>query len=60
MKTNYQFERRQRDLAKKKKQEEKRQRKLAGKLPADGEPGASPDQPEVQAPDATTPGTADK
>ena len=59
MKTNYQFERRQRDLAKKKKQEEKRQRKLAGKLPADGEPGASPDQPEAQAPDATTP-AADK
>ena len=38
MKTNYQFERRQRDLAKKKKQEEKRLRKLAGKLPAEGGP----------------------
>ena len=39
MKTNYQFERRQRDLAKKKKQEEKRQRKLAARNPADGTPG---------------------
>ena len=36
-KPNYQFERRQRDLAKKQKQEEKRQRKLAAKgQPADG------------------------
>jgi hypothetical protein len=33
-KPNYQFERRQRDLAKKKKQEEKRLRKLAAKVPA--------------------------
>lgn len=59
-KTNYQFERRQRDLAKKKKQEEKRQRKLAAKLPAEGDPGASPEQtaPEQPAPqvsDSTTP-----
>ena len=60
MKTNYQFERRQRDLAKKKKQEEKRQRKLAGKLPADGEPGASPEQPEPQGPDAANPTAGDK
>jgi len=29
--TNYSFEKRQKELAKKKKQEEKRQRKLAGK-----------------------------
>lgn len=36
-KTNYQFEKRQRDLAKKRKQEEKRQRKLAGKTSTDGE-----------------------
>ena len=60
MKTNYQFERRQRDLAKKKKQEEKRLRKLAGKLPAEGESGASPEQPEPQAPDALTPVPGDK
>jgi len=60
VKTNYQFERRQRDLAKKKKQEEKRQRKLAAKLPAGGEPDASPEQPEPQGPDALTPATGDK
>lgn len=30
-KTNYRFEKRQRDMAKKRKQEEKRQRKLAAK-----------------------------
>ena len=44
-KPNYQFEKRQRDLAKKNKQEEKRRQKLAGK-PGDvsGEDGAlSPD-----------------
>jgi hypothetical protein len=39
-KLNYRFEKRQRDLAKKKKQEEKRQRKLARKLPVDN---ASPE-----------------
>lgn len=60
MKTNYQFERRQRDLAKKKKQEEKRLRKLAAKLPAEGEPGASPEQPEPQAPDTSVPAAGDK
>ena len=46
-KPNYQFEKRQRDLAKKRKQEEKRQRKLAGKT---GEGGAD---------DASTPGEPD-
>ena len=40
MKPNYQFEKRQRDLAKKRKQEEKRLRKLAEKEA--GEPGAAP------------------
>lgn len=40
-KPNYQFEKRQRDLAKKKKKEEKRLRKLAGKdQPEDGAPEA--------------------
>lgn len=34
-KPNYQFEKRQRDLAKKSKQEEKRRQKLAGKAAAD-------------------------
>jgi hypothetical protein len=34
-KTNYQFEKRQRDLAKKRKQEEKRLRKLATKTETD-------------------------
>jgi len=60
VKTNYQFERRQRDLAKKKKQEEKRLRKLAGKLPAEGEPGASPEQPGPQSTDTATPVAGDK
>ena len=46
-KPNYGFEKRQRDLAKKRKQEEKRQRKLAGKTPA---PDSSTEEP------ATTPG----
>lgn len=58
-KTNYQFERRQRDLAKKKKQEEKRLRKLAAKNPADGGPEASPEQPEPQSPDTATPPAGD-
>jgi hypothetical protein len=35
-KPNYQFEKRQRDLAKKQKQEEKRRQKLAGKTAAEG------------------------
>lgn len=34
-KPNYSFEKRQRDLEKKRKQEEKRLRKLAGKKPAE-------------------------
>ena len=39
-KTNYTFEKRQKELAKKKKQEEKRQRKIApqGEQPANGQP----------------------
>lgn len=50
-KPNYQFEKRQRDLAKKRKQEEKRQRKLAGKVqPDDGVPEASAEQPESERP----------
>lgn len=36
-KTNYRFEKRQRDMAKKRKQEEKRQRKLAAKAEAGGD-----------------------
>jgi hypothetical protein len=38
-KTNYQFEKRQRDLAKKRKQEEKRLRKLAAKESKDADGG---------------------
>jgi len=46
-KLNYRFEKRQRDLAKKKKQEEKRQRKLARKIPMnDVGPETSANQPE--------------
>ena len=41
MKPNYQFEKRQRDLVKKRKQEEKRLRKLAEKA-AEGGDGAAP------------------
>lgn len=45
-KPNYQFERRQRDLAKKRKQEEKRLRKLAAKAqPEEGAPDASVEPP---------------
>jgi len=40
-KPNYSFEKRQRDLEKKRKQEEKRLRKLAEKKPADGDQPAS-------------------
>ena len=41
-KPNYQFEKRQRDLAKKSKQEEKRRQKLADKAAADGDSPAEP------------------
>ncbi|HEY6281367.1 MAG TPA: hypothetical protein VIW72_06205 [Burkholderiales bacterium] len=52
-KSNYQFEKRQRDLTKKRKQEEKRQRKLAKKIPADdASPEASADRPEPTESDA--------
>ena len=55
-KPNYQFERRQRDLAKKRKQEEKRQRKLAGKAQADdGVPEAPADPTAPEQPDASGP-----
>jgi hypothetical protein len=43
---NYSYEKRQRELAKKRKAEEKRQRKLSGK-PADD---AAAPEPEIQAP----------
>ena len=43
-KPNYQYEKRQKDIAKKKKQEEKRLRKLEKK---NLESGANPDQPAV-------------
>ena len=52
-KTNYQFEKRQRDLAKKRKQEEKRQRKLAARSPGEGESTETPtDRPESAIDDA--------
>jgi len=44
-KPNYQYEKRQKDIAKKKKQEEKRLRKLEKKNP---ESGANPEQPAVE------------
>ena len=50
-KSNYQFERRQRDLAKKRKQEEKRQRKLAARVPSgDGSPAVAPEAPGPEKP----------
>lgn len=48
-KTNYTFEKRQKELAKKKKQEEKRQRKIA---PQGGQP--QNDQPPTPAEESTT------
>ena len=51
-KPNYEFEKRQKDLAKKKKQEEKRLRKLSKKEGAI-DPAADPNQP--QGGDKTTP-----
>ncbi len=56
---NYSYEKRQRELAKKRKAEEKRQRKLSGK-PADDSPGteAEGDAPaEGAAPDTSEPQT---
>lgn len=49
MKPNYQFEKRQRDLAKRKKQEEKRLRKLAEKAAAaDTSPALAAEQVEPE------------
>lgn len=63
-KPNYQFEKRQRDLAKKQKQEEKRRQKLAGKAAAESEPdtAAAPpageaDASPVPAPEGGSPGS---
>lgn len=51
-KPNYQYEKRQRDLAKKNKKEEKRRQKLANKAAGD-ENGADPaDQSEAAAPES--------
>ncbi|MGC2520484.1 MAG: hypothetical protein WA373_15415 [Burkholderiales bacterium] len=50
-KPNYQFEKRQRDLRKKQKQEEKRLRKIAGKNVAEGgSPEGAADLPESTQP----------
>jgi len=58
-KPNYQYEKRQKDIAKKKKQEEKRLRKLEKKQL---ESGANPDQPaaegETNSPAVERPGNA--
>ncbi len=67
-KPNYQFEKRQRDLAKKRKQEEKLRQKLANKNAADGtgtEPDAAANPPEAAPPedgsaDAASPDSAPK
>ncbi len=44
-KPNYQFEKRQRDLAKKSKQEEKRRKKLEAKAAEDGNPESTTNPP---------------
>lgn len=49
-KPNYQFEKRQRDLAKKKKQEEKRLRKLAEKTGVDDGASGVANEPSATAP----------
>jgi len=49
-KANYGFEKRQRELAKKKKQEEKRLRKAAEKNPAPAEGEAAPESADTTAP----------
>ena len=52
-KPNYQFEKRQRDLAKKNKQEEKRRQKLAGNAGATPADSQLPDEPDADGlPDA--------
>lgn len=53
-KTNYRFEKRQRDMAKKRKQEEKRQRKLAAK--AGAESGADAGDGGAERPELTPSG----
>ncbi len=51
-KPNYSFEKRQRELAKKKKKEEKVKEKAGRKIGADGEPEAAADDAEGTAPAA--------
>lgn len=52
-KPNYQFEKRQRDLAKKRKQEEKQRQKLANKAAVDGSgTDVAENPPEAAPPDA--------
>lgn len=57
-KPNYQFEKRQRDLAKKRKQEEKRLQKLAGKsAQSSGENEAETENPPETSSNPLLPGT---
>jgi len=51
-KPNYSFEKRQRELAKKKKKEEKVKEKAGRKIGADGEPEAAADEGDASAPPA--------
>ena len=47
--SSYSFQKRQKELARKKKKEEKRQRKLEKKaLKAEGHPAEIPDEPEIE------------
>ncbi len=52
-KPNYQYEKRQRDLAKKKKQEEKRQQKLANKAAEAGPDAVGAESGSAEGPEAT-------
>lgn len=52
-KPNYQFEKRQRDLAKKTKQEEKRRQKLAGKVDGEQSADSADDSSDAAAPSDT-------
>ena len=54
-KPNYQFEKRQRDLAKKRKQEEKRVQKLAAKAAADNGGGVADAEADTESAESSTP-----
>ncbi|MES3021014.1 MAG: hypothetical protein V4857_05450 [Pseudomonadota bacterium] len=56
-KTNFQYEKRQRELEKKKKAEEKARRKLETKPDGSGDANDTPQDDDAAAPEAETPAT---